>query len=117
RTWLQAVGDLEAATGRAPRSLRTTLVGRMNTLSFTFRMLLPEFLLCFKNPAYREEQEWRLIQFGRVNEKEIIKPEFRASGGQIVPYAVLDLTPPAGKYRHKLPIQTVRFGPTLDREF
>jgi len=114
RTWLQAACDLSAGKGLARHRHSGARIGWMNHLIFTFRMLLPEFLLCFKNPEYEEEQEWRLIQFGRVKGKPIIKPEFRASGGRILPYAILDLTHSKDRYKGKLPIQAIRFGPTLD---
>jgi hypothetical protein len=109
RPWLQAVCDL--VVDRPAE--RGKFSSRMNILINTFRLLLPQFLLCFKNPAYAEEQEWRLIQYGRVSGQEIIKPAFRASGGRILPYVTLDLTEPE-KYKGKLPLRVIRFGPTLD---
>jgi hypothetical protein len=89
RTWLQAVCDVAAAGREAEADARSKLRSRLNALISTFTMLLSEFLICFKNPAYVEEQEWRLIQFGRVDGKEIIKPVFRAAGGRIIAYTTL----------------------------
>jgi len=115
RTWLQAVCDLDTAQRAATnRTLRNRLSERMETLVFSFHLMLSQFLVCFKNPAYEGEQEWRLIQFGRVQGNEIIKPAFRPRGGRIIPYATLDMTQPAGKNPGKLPIQGIRFGPTLE---
>jgi len=110
RTWHQAVCDLEVTLPKE----RSKFSRRREMLVGTFRLLVPQFLLCFKNPAYAEEQEWRLIQYGRIAEREIIKPAFRTSGGRILPYATLDLTQAEGKYKGKLPLKIVRFGPTLD---
>ena len=49
----------------------------------TFHMFLSECLTCFKDPAYREEQEWRVIQFGRVNFRDVLKASFRTGNGRL----------------------------------
>jgi hypothetical protein len=75
-----------------------------------FTQFLAECLICFKNPAYVEEQEWRAIQFG-YDGQEI---SFRAGGSIIIPYVELDICETEGERKGKLPIQCLTFGPTLD---
>lgn len=75
-----------------------------------FTQFLAECLICFKSPAYVEEQEWRGIQFGYDGQKI----SFRASGGRIIPYVELDICEGEGDRKGKLPIQCLTFGPTLD---
>jgi len=87
--------------------------------------LFSDYLVTFKNPSYREEQEWRLIQFGRyvgstkrrLTEGEVIWPTcFRVRKGQILPYVDLDLTGSSGRLHGKLPVNEIVCGPTIRRE-
>src|ERR1700688_9574 len=78
-------------------------------------MLLDE-ILAFKDKAFEEEHEWRLIVRPRAltlhamddRGKSPVVRHFRCSGGLIVPY--LKLVPLNGK----LPIVSVRSGPSVD---
>lgn len=79
-----------------------------------FIFFLSECLNCFKDPTYEEENEWRAIQFGRVYGKEIVTTRFRSGARAIIPYTELDLTKPDGRYKERLPIKLIRYGPTLD---
>lgn len=81
-----------------------------------FSTFFSECLNCFKDPAFEEEKEWRAIQFGRREFRDIpnLKFDFRTSGSRIIDYTLLDLKPSEGKYTGKLPISVVRYGPTLD---
>ncbi len=81
-------------------------------------------LIIFKHPSYKEEHEWRLIQFGRyvgskerrLTEELICPTRFRVRGGQIIPYVDLDLTGSAGRLHGKLPVAEIVCGPTIRPE-
>jgi hypothetical protein len=74
-----------------------------------FQRFLAECVICFKDPAYAEEQEWRFIQFGR----HVSEIKFRPSGPRIVPYIELDLS--LGEMgSKKLPLTSITYGPTLE---
>jgi hypothetical protein len=81
-----------------------------------FTLFLSEALNCFKDPAYEEEQEWRIIQHGRNYQgKDTCKINFRSNGGRIVPYTILNLTASNSKEtKRHLPIKIIGFGPTLN---
>lgn len=81
---------------------------------FNFCLFLSECLNCFKDPAYEEEDEWRVIQHGRVNGIDVVTASFRENAGRIVPYYVLDFTKTKGAHKGRLPIEEVRCGPTLE---
>jgi hypothetical protein len=77
----------------------------------SFNWFISEALRCFKHPAYEEEREWRVIQFGTApTGKRAVEPNFRATRRGIVEYVELEL--PSAKDR--LPLQTINYGPTLD---
>jgi hypothetical protein len=76
--------------------------------------LLSEFMrLAFisKNPAFHEEQEWRLICEGHIP-LEQIATDVRVSGNNLVPY--VELTFPTGVAGHRLGIVEIVFGPKND---
>jgi hypothetical protein len=85
-------------------------------LEMNFPTLFTEWLVSFKDPAYREEGEWRLIQFGREFEGDpcagkvrwFWPAKFRTRGGQVIPYADFDLT------HSPALIRQVVFGPTVE---
>jgi Protein of unknown function (DUF2971) len=80
-----------------------------------FNWFLSECLNCFKDPAYSEEQEWRVIQYGRnMDSEKFVETQFRASRNRIVEYVELDFSRPTGKLRGQLPLKSIRYGPTLD---
>jgi hypothetical protein len=60
----------------------------------------------FKNPGFKEENEWRLIRLGKGNSPR----KFRTGRFGIAPY--IELNPPNDQ---KLPIKKVMQGPTTDR--
>jgi hypothetical protein len=84
--------------------------------------LFSTHLMSFKHPSYREEGEWRLIQFGRLLDEHgrealsLCPPSFRVRGAQIVTYGDLDLTGSRGKLARKLPAVSIVCGPTIHRE-
>ncbi len=75
-----------------------------------FTRFLAECLICFKDPSYQEEQEWRVIQYGQ-NAPEI---KFRPSGPRLVPYVELALTAPIDGEAPRLPLKSITYGPTLE---
>jgi hypothetical protein len=82
--------------------------------------LLYECLVCFKHPGFYEEEEWRLIQQGRVGDQDVTRVDFRTRSGRIVSYTPLafrsaaDAQPRHGRDPNILPIVAITYGPTLD---
>lgn len=82
--------------------------------------LLYECLVCFKHPGFYEEEEWRLIQQGRVGDQDVTRVDFRTRSGRIVSYTPLTFRSaadaPAGQRQERniLPIVAITYGPTLD---
>jgi hypothetical protein len=99
-----------AGEGDAQRELRDKAkrgLTELNDALERFSQFMIECLVCFKNPAYAAEDEWRLIVFGRS------KPNvnFRVGRGCPLPYIELDLTILDGEHRGKLPISGINYGP------
>jgi hypothetical protein len=77
---------------------------------------LLEQIVTFKNPAFREEGEWRLVarpnllraRVGQQPQEGDSPLKFRVSRGSLVPY--LELLPKEGK----IPLKSVRYGPSLE---
>lgn len=71
-----------------------------HALATTFPTLFAEWLTCFKHPSYREEGEWRLIQFGREFDGDPSEgklkwwwpAKFRTRNGDVIPFADIDLS-------------------------
>jgi len=82
--------------------------------------LLYECLVCFKHPGFYEEEEWRLIQQGRVGDQDVTRVDFRTRSGRIVSYTPLtfrsaaDARPRQGRDPNALPIVAITYGPTVD---
>jgi hypothetical protein len=72
--------------------------------------LVYEALVCFKHPGFAEEEEWRLIQQGRVGSQDLCKVSFRARTGRIISYSPLTYQNAADHF----PVAAITFGPTLD---
>jgi hypothetical protein len=77
-------------------------------LSFT-REHLPEYETAFKNPAFCEEKEWRLVIPFRGDSAPW---SFRTRGPSIVPFLNVRLAVREGSRAGKLPLSSVRVGPT-----
>lgn len=86
--------------------------------------LIIEKIVAFKNPAFVEEQEWRLVARQRQLVKQGVddggksptEVYFRTSRGLTVPY--IKLIPKQGPSlpgKPSFPLKSVRFGPTLNR--
>jgi hypothetical protein len=116
RKWLAVAFDWEGVrrrgTRRAPGQLQTDDVRWKYLIWF-----VSECLRCFKNPAYEEEQEWRVVQYmGTEDDEKPISRDFRTSGDRIVQFIELDFTKSGSKYHGKLPIRSIRYGSTLDQK-
>ena len=110
--WLRGLSILAQARRKKPKQTKANQ--RFNEAWGTFQMFLSECLNCFKDPAYREEQEWRVIQFGRSAMRDVLKASFRSAGARVIPYVELDFRLAKGPYRGKLPAKLISYGPTLD---
>jgi hypothetical protein len=75
-----------------------------------------EFHFTFKNLAFKEEQEWRLIvQADFTARDELLRDiKFRSASGVAVPYLALPLTTAADPAAMQLPLQSVVYGPTVE---
>ena len=114
RKWVKFLFDWEILRRRQPGQKNASMI-------FTdegwlkFNWFISECLRCFKDPAYEEEQEWRVVQHGNTYYGQTaVTSDFRASRGKIVQFVELDFTNSKSKYRGKLPLKTIRYGPTLD---
>lgn len=76
-----------------------------------FLVRLQNYLIAFKNSAFQEEREWRLVCIFDPNTGTTKHLEFRSSGGFISPYVVLK--PVDGEL---LPIEVVCQGPRVSSE-
>jgi hypothetical protein len=65
---------------------------------------LKTFALRFKHPAFRHEDEWRVI----IPNPPVATMRFRPGFANVKPYVIL--TPPT---QQRLPLRKVVFGPTL----
>jgi hypothetical protein len=89
-------------------------------LGIVVNRLLYECLVCFKHPGFYEEEEWRLIQQGRLGDQDVTRVDFRTRSGRIVSYTPLtfrsaaDARPRQGRDPNVLPIVAITYGPTLD---
>ena len=112
--WLSAVFEWEMLRRRRNRKGPPQI--EFDDLAWNrLNWFISECLYCFKDPAYTEEREWRVAQYGRnVRGERPVKTEFRASRGRIVEYAELSLATTHDGQESKLPIKVIRYGPTLD---
>jgi len=106
--WLRGLSIL------ASERHKTSGAERLNRAWREFLLFLSECMNCFKDPAYQEEQEWRIIQFGRVGGRDVVNASFRTGVRHVVPFVKLDLTLTKGRDRGKLPLKHIHYGPTLE---
>jgi len=102
--WLRILNEACLQGDKNAASRRTE-----DAVWWKYMMFFSEWINCVKEPAYREEEEWRLIAFGRVNRIVVHKPSFRATSCHVVPYVRLGV----GRQK-RLPLREIRFGPTLE---
>ena len=83
-----------------------------STPAFHLANILVEYILSFKDPAFGEENEWRLVYVIDNDDKKQQKHiRFRTGNGYIVPYVEVELF--QDQYGG-LPIKEIVSGPTLD---
>jgi hypothetical protein len=68
-------------------------------------------LICFKNPAFSEEREWRIVHVKPSN-KAGADVKHRVTATNIIPYVELDLSPQAGPFHNRVPLTKVIYGPS-----
>jgi hypothetical protein len=113
---LRWLDSRRASTADTPEAVRTSEPANI------VARLLYEALVCFKHPGFAEEEEWRLIQQGRIGRQDVCKVTFRARSGRIVSYSPLTFRQAAGQHRdgesprNDFPLSAVTFGPSLDGE-
>lgn len=72
------------------------------------------FLPTFKNDAFAEEKEWRLIFTPTPN--NATQPSYRVARGMLIPhYSLKELAAHLGQVDHKLPLTAVRIGPSPNK--
>lgn len=77
-----------------------------------------EYHFSFKNLAFREEKEWRLIvQTDSASRQAVLKDlQFRAAGGIAVPYLPVALMSVPSEQGGRLPITRIVYGPTINAQ-
>ncbi len=89
---------------------------------FAMRLMALEYSVCFKHPSFSEEEEWRIafIDYGGSSHRLALSPQetshvkTRVRGNEIVPYVEVRPYASAGPNTGKLPILTVRIGPSIN---
>ena len=111
--WQALLKSLQGNTEAQTRMQERTKEGltALNAGLERFAQFMSECLVCFKNQAYAEEDEWRLIVFGRSSQPGV---QFRIARGCPVPYVELDLTAKTGELEGRLPISGINYGPVLE---
>jgi Protein of unknown function (DUF2971) len=105
--------EVGAKLASAPHDIKEGIIGALSIILYE---TLTDELVRFKNPAFAEEKEWRIVV--RPNMVRILdgmnssgaRVHFRAGRGLFIPYVKLI---PTG---NKLPIRSVRFGPSLEKK-
>lgn len=80
----------------------------MSLSSLALAFAIAPLLACLKNPAFRAEQEWRLVHFASEGRTQ---QDYRVSHGTIVPYVTLRFRSAPGMYADQLPLAEVVQGP------
>jgi len=111
RLWLNFIIDWQRF---CEQDKPAALKGSIDYYDFGWNYLnwfVSQSLRCFKHPAYKEEQEWRVIQVGTgYGGTRAVDPNFRAARRGIVEYVELELP----LQKEKLPVKLICYGPTLD---
>jgi hypothetical protein len=99
---------------RAIGIVKSVDAGRAEAIDIVLEYLadhVAELVACFKQPAFREDQEWRLLLVADTSypDQGLGRLRFRTAGGHIVPYIPLDVAPAAGP--SSSPIAEVICGP------
>ncbi|SRR5258708_3275247 len=80
-----------------------------------FEDFVDQYTICFKDPLFQEEHEWRIVESPWVFDSDgyVSRLRFRRIPGGFAPYVELDLSPSAGASHGKIPISSITHGPTL----
>jgi hypothetical protein len=105
---------IDALLDRAMVLLRWSGSGGAAAIDIVLEFLadhMIELLASFKQPAFRDDNEWRLLLIADTAYagETLSEVRFRRAGGHIVPYVELDVSPRAGAYAS--PIAEVICGP------
>jgi Protein of unknown function (DUF2971) len=89
------------------------------------RIVLMDYLPCFKHRSFQEEREWRIVQNCDVYDDYVVvqtydgykgqnlgRLKFRPAAGTIAPFVELEIKFPHQPFWNRLPIVSVTHGPT-----
>jgi hypothetical protein len=93
------------------RSTKAQQRGFVDFATLAIEMFLLEEIVGFKNKAFAEEHEWRIVLNSTIHQVNVPPAGvcFRPARGLIVPYLKIVSS------QNKLPIKSVRLGPSLDK--
>jgi hypothetical protein len=80
---------------------------------------ISDWLVCFKNPIFQEEREWRLVCQSRFFSGVDALPfplQFRPGTGMVVPYLEIPFAIHNGNTKNKPPIREIVYGGNLRHE-
>lgn len=103
---------LDAAIALIKSQPRSVIADRLfvPNLAGVVRPVLANYCMTFKSAAFSEENEWRAIQLsGSVN----VDLKFRPAGKLLIPYYSLAVGGRNPDDTFELPIERIRYGPTL----
>ncbi|WP_084781662.1 DUF2971 domain-containing protein [Paenibacillus sp. D9] len=78
-----------------------------------FEALIKSTICLFKDNAFNEEHEWRVIYFKSHFDDKKDDIKFRVNQQKMIPYVELKLYERTGLYTNTLPIRFIYYGPTL----
>jgi Protein of unknown function (DUF2971) len=78
-----------------------------------FKRRIGDYLWCFKNPAFRDEREWRFTYIGGPFGMGDRPLKFRPSPGGVVPFVELNLLDLMRGEKERLVVSEIVCGPTL----
>lgn len=92
-----------------------TCIGHIPSVISFLRDHFAELYFTFKDPAFEEEKEWRLVfMTGRLTRDDLFHLlEFRAQNGIPIPYVSLGIHATAGTSVGKLPLAELMCGPVV----
>ncbi len=81
-----------------------------------FINIVHDWLYCFKDEAFSEEMEWRLIDRPSVFSDESKYLKFRSSRGHLIPYIAMQLVDASVDEEPYFPVKKIWIGSTLRPE-
>ncbi len=112
RAYLDSVIPVASTILMGMRTDKLFLAAQAHIIAMDTSNVLLDYMLCFKDCAFADEQEWRLIRCTR-DDHDIENVSFRLQHGNLIPYQQLHMvrTHPDGLF---FPITSVKFGPSLE---